>query len=64
MVIVSMKFSGNSGHYLLKELPNPIKQFGFPFKINWGTDNRGKAPFPITSEIRIAFKQLRSKQFE
>ena len=33
-------------------------------KINWGTNNRGKTPPAITSEIRISFKQLRSKQVE
>ena len=27
-------------------------------KINWDTNNRGKAPPPITSEIRIPFKEV------
>ena len=30
-------------------------------KINWGTNNRERAPPAISSEIRILFKQLRSK---
>ena len=33
-------------------------------KINWGTNNSGRAPRAITSEIRISSKQLRSKPVE